>query len=92
MVFYTQLQFEVEESSNHDIMVITGDFNAKVGSDWDTWKRAIGKFGYGQENDRGERLLHLCLNNNFVITNTMFAKKMLTGNGRGSHQTGKPRT
>ena len=28
--FYTQLQSAVEESSNHDMMVITGDFNAKV--------------------------------------------------------------
>ena len=35
----------------------------------------FGKFGYGQENDRGERLLNFCLNNNFVITNTMFAHK-----------------
>ena len=28
--FYTQLQSAVEESSNHDMMVITGDFNAKL--------------------------------------------------------------
>ena len=33
--FYTQLQSAVEESSDHDMMVITGDFTAKVGSDWD---------------------------------------------------------
>ena len=55
--------------------VIIGDFNAKVGTDWETWKGAIGKFGYGMENERGERLLNFCLSNKLAIANTMFAQE-----------------
>ena len=49
-----------------------GDLNAKVGRDWSSWEPVIGKFGLGEENDRGERLLNFCQNNDLVIMNTMF--------------------
>src|SRR3984885_7608136 len=52
-----------------------GDFNAKVGRDWETWKGALGKFGYGEENSRGERLLNFCLNNNLTVMNTAFYQR-----------------
>ena len=32
----------------------------------------MGKFGYGEENDRGERLINFCLTNNLMIMNTVF--------------------
>ena len=35
----------------------------------------MGKFGYGEENERGEKLLNFCLNNNLVIANTMTYKR-----------------
>jgi len=47
-----------------------GDLNAKVGGDCESWKGALGKFGYGQENERGQRLLEFCLSNNLKIMNT----------------------
>jgi len=52
-----------------------GDFNAKIGNDWKTWRGAMGKFGYGEENERGERLLNFCLNNNLRVMNTAFYQK-----------------
>ena len=52
-----------------------GDFNAKVGRDWRTWRGALGKQGYGEENARGERLLSFCLNNNLQIMNTVFQQR-----------------
>jgi hypothetical protein len=73
--FYALLQQTVNNTSNTDLMVIMGDFNAKVGTDWKTWKGAIGKFGHGEENERGERLLQFCLNNNLKIMNTVFYQR-----------------
>jgi len=52
-----------------------GDFNAKVVRDWKTWRGVIGKHGYGEENERGERLLNFCLNNDLEIDNTVFYQR-----------------
>src|SRR6218665_988959 len=52
-----------------------GDFNAKVGRDWKRWWGVIGKHGYGEENERGERLLNCCLNNGHEIVNTVFYQR-----------------
>ena len=58
--FYEELQQMVQEISSQDITIIMGDFNARVGRDWRTWRGALGKQGYGEENERGERLLSFC--------------------------------
>jgi hypothetical protein len=73
--FYEDLQSEVNQVARHDMLMIIGDWNAKVGKDWETWRGALGKFGYGKENERGERLLNFCLSNNMTVANTMFYKK-----------------
>jgi len=52
-----------------------GDFNAKVGRDWSNWKGVLGKFKYGEENERGERLMNFCLGKNLMVMNTMFFQK-----------------
>ena len=52
-----------------------GDWNAKVGKDHETWGPTIGKFGYGEMNDRGERLLHFCKENSLIVSNTLFKHK-----------------
>src|SRR6218665_2395722 len=58
-----------------DLIIVMGDFNAKVGKDWETWTGAMGKFGYGEENERGERLLNFCLGNSLKIMNTQFYQR-----------------
>ena len=69
--FYEALQQTVQEISSQDLTIIMGDMNAKVGKDWRTWRGALGKQGYGEENERGERMLKFCLNNNLQIMNTV---------------------
>ena len=73
--FYADLQQEIDEVPSQDMMMILGDWNAKVGKNWRAWHGALGKFGYGEENERGEKLLNFCLNNNLVIANTMTYKR-----------------
>jgi len=34
-----------------------GEWNAKVGTDRSNWEQQMGKFGYGECNERGEKLL-----------------------------------
>ena len=70
--FYDELQHAVNTTPSSDMLVIMGDFNAKVGSDNENWQDNIGKFGYGERNNRGELLLHFCASNGLFITNTCF--------------------
>ena len=57
--FYDQLQQTIDDTPFQDIVIVQGDLNAKVGRDWNTWKNVIGHFGYGEMNNRGEKLLNL---------------------------------
>ena len=75
--FYDQLQQTITTTPSKDILIIMGDFNAKVGSDWESWNGTLGKFGLGESNDRGERLLNFCALNNLCITNTFFKQKKI---------------
>ena len=54
------------------MLVIIGDFNARVGNDPATWQGTIGQFGPGELNENGERLLDFCALNDLVVTNTLF--------------------
>ena len=47
-----------------------GDKNAKVGSS--TKGNIVGKFGLGEKNRRGERLIQFCEKNKLIICNTWF--------------------
>ena len=73
--FYGEMQQMVSAVPKHDILIITGDWNAKVGTDYGTWGGTIGKHGIGEENDRGERLLNFCASNKLSIMNTFFEKR-----------------
>ena len=49
---------------------ITGDWNAKVGSQ--EIPGVTGKFGLGMQNEAGQRLIEFCQENALVIANTLF--------------------
>ena len=53
-----------------DILFITGDWNAKVGSQ--EIPGVTGKFGLGVENGAGQRLTEFCPENALVIASTLF--------------------
>ena len=51
--FYEDLQDLLERTSKKDVIFITGDWNAKVGSQ--EIPGVTGKFGLGVQNEAGER-------------------------------------
>ncbi|XP_072047001.1 craniofacial development protein 2-like [Amphiura filiformis] len=73
--FYDQLQQTIDNTPSQDILITMGDFNSKVGTDWESWNGILGKFGYGESNERGERLLNFCAQNELCISNTCFKQK-----------------
>ena len=69
-LFYEDLQYLLELTTKKDVLFITGDWNAKVGSQETTG--VTGKFGLGIRNDAGQRLIEFCQENTRVIANTLF--------------------
>ena len=61
----------------HDILLVMGDLNAKVGEDNDGYENIIGSHGVGERNDNGERLVDFCGLNNLVVTGTIFPHKLI---------------
>ena len=74
--FYEELQMIIDNTSKHDIMIILGDLNAKVGQEVEAFGPSIGKESLHEEtNDNGTRLASLALSNNLVIGGTYFQHK-----------------
>ena len=57
-------------NTKKDVLFITGDWNAKVGSQ--EIPRVTGNFGLGVQNEAGQRLTEFCQENTLVIENTLF--------------------
>ena len=55
--FYDQLQSVVSDVPPRDMLLVLGDFNARVRSDFQSWRSVIGPHGLGDCNGNGERLL-----------------------------------
>ncbi|KAF7247490.1 Craniofacial development protein 2 [Varanus komodoensis] len=68
--FYEGLQHLLELTPKNDVLIIMGDWNAKVGSQKITG--ITGKFGLGVQNEAGHRLVEFCQENTMVIANTLF--------------------
>ena len=68
--FYEDLQDLLELTPKKDVLVIIGDWNAKVGSQ--ETPEATDKFGFGMWNEAGKRLIEFCQENALVIANTHF--------------------
>ena len=68
--FYEDLQDLLELTPKKDVLLITGDRNAKLGSQ--EIPGVIGKFGLGVQNEAGQRLTEFCQENALVIANTLF--------------------
>ena len=68
--FYEDLQDLLELTPKKDVLFIIGDWNAKVESQ--ETPGVTGKFGFGIQNEAGQRLIEFCQENSLVITNTCF--------------------
>ena len=68
--FYTELQTHIDKAPGQDILIIMSDWNAKVGEISEAG--TTGRFGLGERNEAGTRLIDFCMENELVITNTLF--------------------
>ena len=70
--FYQQLQETIDQTPRKDILVVQGDWNAKVGKDAQTDRREVcGPYCNVETNERGLRLVEFATFNNLVLTNTL---------------------
>ena len=68
--FCEDRQDRLDLTPKKDILFITGDWNAKVGSQ--EISEVTGKFGLGVQNEEGQRLTEFCQENALVIATTLF--------------------
>ena len=73
--FYGKLQQQLEEIDKNDVLLIMGDWNAQIGIDHAAWCDVIGHHGFGNVNERDERLLKFWCSNQLCITNRYFQHK-----------------
>ena len=66
---------QINKTPQHDVLLVIGDQNAKVGSNNSQHERSMGKEGCGTMNENGERLANLCSSNGLVIGGTLFKHK-----------------
>ena len=71
--FYEDLQDLLELPPKKDVLFITGDWNAKVGSQ--ETHGVSRKFGLGVQNEPRQRLIEFCQENALVVVNTLFQKQ-----------------
>ena len=74
-IFYGILEDALARVHNKNIIIITSDSNAKIGSDNTGCKSVMGRYEYGDRNQRGERLLEFAAIHNLYICNTRFGQK-----------------
>ena len=68
--FYEDLQDLLEVTPKIDVLLIIGDWNAKVESQ--EIPEGTGKFHQGVQNEAGQRLTEFCQQNALAIANTFF--------------------
>ena len=68
--FYDDPPDRLELTPKRDVLFITGDWDAKVGSQ--EIPGVTGKFGHGVQNEAGQRITEFCQENTLVIVSTLF--------------------
>ena len=75
--FYAELDRIIAKVPRKDILVVQGDWNAKIGPDaYQQWAGTVGRYGIGETNDRGLRLLEFAQHHRLTITNTLYPHKL----------------
>jgi exonuclease III len=68
--FYRILQSVLNEIPRKNVVILMGDWNAKTGKGEES--ETVGKYGLGNRNEAGERLLEFCEENALFLANTFF--------------------
>lgn len=68
--FYSDLEEAKKVCKSQEVTIIMGDLNAKVGKG--RYGRAVGPYGLGERNERGDRWANWCEGQDLIITNTWF--------------------
>ena len=75
--FYEQLDNIIAKVPKKDLLIIQGDWNAKVGTDaYQNWAGTVGRFSTGECNDRGLRLLEFAKSHRLTLANTLHPHKL----------------
>ena len=70
--FYDDLDSVISSTPWTDKLTLLGDFNARVGTGYQTWEGVIWTEGIGKSNCNGLLLLKKCAEHELLITNTVF--------------------
>ncbi|XP_059045531.1 uncharacterized protein LOC131841264 [Achroia grisella] len=71
--FYNTIDKAIKQAHKH--IILMGDFNAKIGAPKDQEYIIMKQYGYGERNERGQRLVDFALEQKLTIINTYFKKK-----------------
>ncbi|XP_029162270.1 craniofacial development protein 2-like [Nylanderia fulva] len=69
-IFYEQIKEMLKLTKKHDMNIIMGDFNSRIGKE--RYEDLVGPFGLGIRNERGERLVQFCQEEDMRVTNTWY--------------------
>ncbi|XP_065218893.1 craniofacial development protein 2-like [Planococcus citri] len=67
--FYDNHEKTLRATKKNEAKIVIGDFNAKVGN---LAGNVTGRYGLGNRNERGERLIQFCQTNKLIVGNTYF--------------------
>ena len=73
--YYEQLQCICQKIPKYDLLIVMGDFNAKIRNDNKGYEDILGIHGIGVLNDNGQRLIDFCQLNDLVIGGSLFQHK-----------------
>lgn len=75
--FYDTLQSTIDKIPKKDLVIIMGDFNAKIGNDNTGREGVMGRQGEGEMNSNGELFVEMCAFNSMVIGGSIFPHKRI---------------
>lgn len=69
--FYEKLDAAKSQCKSQEVVIVMGDFNAKIGEGRE--EDIVGPYGLGKRNERGNTMFQWCKANSMIVTNTWFA-------------------